>query len=56
MFQNLILTFRLTVDLKMKRCVQFTFDFDKITNSESIFTNKQKFSIKNNIFNSRIRQ
>ena len=44
------------VDLKIKRYVQFAFDFDKITNNESIFIDKQKIFIRNDVFYFEIRQ
>ena len=56
MFQDLILTLRLIVDLKMKRRAQFTLHFNSMTNDESIFTVEQEFSIRDDIFNAEKRQ
>ena len=50
MFQRLILTLNLIIDLKIKRRIHFSFDFDVITHDRSVFTDKQTFFIRHDVF------
>ena len=50
MFQRLILTFDLIIDLKIKRDIYFSFNFNVITHDRLIFINKQTFFIRHNVF------
>ena len=50
MFQRLILTFDLIINLKIKRRIYFSFNFDVMIYNQSIFINKQFFFIRHDIF------
>ena len=50
MFQRLILTFDLIIDLKMKRRIHFSFDFNVMTYDRSIFIDEQTFFIQHDVF------
>ena len=50
MFQRLILTLDLIINLKIKRRIHFSFNFDVITHNRLIFIDKQTFFIRHDVF------